>query len=76
MDRIKLRKIMENAQKVSDIILDKLKEDLSELEKASYESKKEIIEEHRNESRITCPEQCWCWEAEKQVLQYDLDHNL
>lgn len=26
------------------------------------------IDEHRKEAYLTCPEDCWCWEAEANLV--------
>lgn len=64
-------KVIKNMVKIQDEIMNRLNEDVDKLQELGIASRREIIEEHRKEYKLTCPENCWCWDAEKEILKYE-----
>ncbi len=56
--------------------------EIGEMEKGMYRFglkefiisiKQEKLKKHRDEAKITCSEDCWCWEVEASILEDEQD---
>lgn len=64
--------------KVSDVIFEISKEELNHLireyKKEVFDRFREIVEEHRKKSMITCQEDCFCWDIDTELLKEEQCH--